>query len=370
MALRVLFQSRTTLYSVPGGDTIQVIKTAEALRRAGCVVDVSTELEPDLTGYDIVHLFNLMRPQEVYLQAQNAKRKGIKVALSTIYGPYIDYDVKARGGIAGLLARLLPHSQLEYLKVAARAIVNKELNRGTWCILANGYLSLQNKIVGLSDVFLPNSQSEMERVWKDFPLSRDKVYRVVPNAVDTCTFNPDSVLVPQNLKHLEGCILSVARIEGRKCQLDLVRAMRDLPWRLVIIGKPAPNHLEYYEKVRREAGQNVEFVDHVDHEQLAIYYKAARIHCLISWMETPGLSSLEAGAMGCGLVITRNGDTYDYFGDFAEYCEPGNVQSIRQAIVSAMESPVPENLKSHIIQNFTWERAASATIEGYHEVLS
>lgn len=370
MALRVLFQSRKTLFSVPGGDTIQITRTAEALRRIGCLVDVSTELAPDLAGYDLVHLFNLMRPQEVYLQAQNAKRRGRKIALSTIYGPYVEYDIRARGGLAGLLARWIPHSQLEYLKVAARAIVNNELNQGTCCILINGYRNLQKKIVRLTDVFLPNSQSEMERVWGDFPLSRNKAYKVVPNAVDIGIFNPDIITIPEHLKWVEGCIISVARIEGRKCQLDLVRAMHGLPWHLIVIGKPAPNHLSYYEKVRQEAGNNVHFVDHVEHEQLVMYYKAARVHCLISWMETPGLSSLEAGAMGCGLVITKNGDTYDYFGDFAEYCEPGNVESIRSAIIRAMNTPVSDKLRQHIVQNYTWDRTADATLEAYNNIMS
>jgi hypothetical protein len=38
------------------------------------------------------------------------------------------------------------------------------------------------------------------------------------------------------------CILCVARIEGRKSQLNLVKAVRNLPYKLVLIGKPAPNH--------------------------------------------------------------------------------------------------------------------------------
>src|SRR5260370_35653627 len=50
--LRVLFLSRTTLFSVPGGDTTQVMKTAEALRTRGCEVTVSTDIDPDPSGFD------------------------------------------------------------------------------------------------------------------------------------------------------------------------------------------------------------------------------------------------------------------------------------------------------------------------------
>ena len=96
--MKVLFQSRKTLYSAPGGDTTQLLKTKEYLEKLGVEVDISLELEPDLTGYDLVHVFNLMRPQELYLQVRNAKRQHKKVALSTIYGPYAEYEKKARGG--------------------------------------------------------------------------------------------------------------------------------------------------------------------------------------------------------------------------------------------------------------------------------
>lgn len=363
--MKILFQSRKTLFSVPGGDTVQLMKTAEALRAQGCQVDVSTELEPDLDGYDLVHLFNLMRPQEVYLQALNANRQGRRVALSTIYGPYIEYERKARGGVGGIAARLLSHSQLEYLKVLARAIKNRELNRGTARLLAGGYRSLQSKIVEMTDVFLPNSESEMDRVHEDFPGSAAKPYVVVPNAVDTAVFDPAAVTVSPEVKKYEGCVLSVARIEGRKCQLQLVRAMRDLPWKLVLIGKPAPNHVAYYEQVKREAGPNVEFIGQVEHDQLAQYYKAAKVHCLISWMETPGLSSLEAGAMGCNLVVTEKGDTRDYFGDYAFYCDPESESSIRNAIELAYNSSSSEAFQMDIARQYSWQQAAKMTLAGY-----
>ena len=93
--MKVLFQSRKTLFTVPGGDTTQILKTKEYLERLGVKVDISLDLEPCLESYDIVHVFNLMRPQELYLQVKNAKKQGKKVALSTIYGPYIEFEKKA-----------------------------------------------------------------------------------------------------------------------------------------------------------------------------------------------------------------------------------------------------------------------------------
>ena len=367
--MRILFQSRKTLFSVPGGDTIQILKTAEALRARGYKVDISTELEPDLSTYDIVHLFNLMRPQEVYLQALNAKRQRKKIVLSTIYVSYKEYDAKMRGVIAKFLLKIMNDSQFEYLKVAARAIKNREIHKGTFHLLKFGYRTLQNRLVDMVDIFLPNSESEMKRVMMNFPQSRIKPYVVVPNAVDIKLFNPEITNISPEIERWKDCVLCVARIEGRKNQLNLVRAMKGLPWPLVLVGKPAPNHLSYLKKIKKEAGPNVYIVNHVDHAHLPQFYKGAKVHALVSWMETTGLSSLEAGAMGCNLVITDKGDTRDYFGDYAYYCEPDSIESIRDAIIKAYESPVHPALRNHILQNYTWEKAAEKTLEGYRKVL-
>ncbi len=359
-----------TLFSVPGGDTTQVLKTAEALRKAGCHVDVSTDLEPDLSDYDLVHLFNLGRPQEVYLQSVNAKRQGKRIALSTIHVSYTEYERRAGPPATRLAANVLRPGQLEYLKVLARALKNREANKGTRALLAHGYENLQSKIIGMADVLLPNSESEMRRVASEFPSHPGKPYVVVPNAVDAELFDPRLAgPVSQEAEDLKGSVLCVGRIEGRKCQLNLVRAMRELPWPLVLIGNPAPNHLSYYRRVKHEAGPNTRFIDRIEHNRLPPFYRAARIHALVSWMETTGLSSLEAAAMGCNIVITGKGDTRDYFGDLAFYCEPDSVESIRRAIVKAHETPASRELAALVRERFTWDKTADKTLEGYSVAL-
>jgi len=62
--------------------------------------------------------------------------------------------------------------------------------------------------------------------------------------------------------------------------------------------------------------------------------------------------------MGCNLVITDRGDTKEYFGNYAYYCEPDSIGSIRKAIIKACESPINPKLKEHILKNFTWKKTA------------
>lgn len=367
--MRVLFQSRTTLFTVPGGDTIQIIKTKEYLERLGIAVDISTELEPNIAKYDIVHVFNLMRPQETYLQIRNAKRQGKPTALSTIFGLYVECEKKAREGFAAYVTKIATIYQIEYLKVLARALLNFEYNKGVRMVLTHGYYTLLKKICADTDIFLPNSEAEMKRVASTIGI-RDYRHIVVPNAVDTALFDPSTVVMDDTINTYADCVLCVASIAPRKNQLNLVRAMKGLPYRLVLIGKPTPNNHAYYNKVLKEAGDMITVIDHIEHPQLPQYYKAARIHVLASWMETPGLASLEAAAMGCNIVVTEKGDTRDYFGDYAFYCDPDDVDSIRSAILNAYTTPVRNDMRQYIINNFTWERAVRKTLEGYNLILS
>lgn len=365
--MKVLFQSRKTLYSAPGGDTTQLLKTKEYLEKLGVSVDISLELLPDLTGYDLVHVFNLMRPQELYLQVKNAKKQGKKVALSTIYGPYAEYEKKARGGILQFMNKFLSITQIEYLKVIARMLLNGEINTGTWIYLLNGHKRLQRKIVKMVDVFLPNSHSEMQRVADDFKLASYN-YVAVPNAVDVNKFDYDNVTVDPDNERFKDCVLCVSRIEGRKNQLNIIRAVKDLPYKFVFIGKAGPNFARYMEKCQLEGLRNCEFLGQIDHEKLPQFYKLSRVHILASWMETPGLSSLEAGIMHSNIVVTKKGDTEDYFGDLAFYCEPDDLESIRHAVEEAYNTPFNVALRDKILNNYKWSDTARETLKGYRSI--
>jgi glycosyltransferase involved in cell wall biosynthesis len=167
----------------------------------------------------------------------------------------------------------------------------------------------------------------------------------------------------------DDCVLCVGRIDGLKNQLNLLRAMRDLPIPLVLIGQPAPNHGKYFEMIKRECTPRTHLLGPIDHSKLPAYYRKAKVHALVSWMETTGLSSLEAGLCGCSLVITPEGDTREYFQDDAFYCQPGSVSSIRDAIVRAYAAPPNDRLKQRIRDNFTWEKAAASTLCAYRTAL-
>jgi glycosyltransferase involved in cell wall biosynthesis len=148
----------------------------------------------------------------------------------------------------------------------------------------------------------------------------------------------------------------------------MIRALQGAPVPVVFICGEA--HTRYIRKCKAEADSNMHFIVAMPQDKLASAYAAAKVHILPSYCETPGLVSLEAALADCAVVITKGGCTEEYFRDMAEYCDPDDIDSIRSATLRALEKGPDPRLKEHILKNFTWERTAEETIEGYKVALS
>jgi glycosyltransferase involved in cell wall biosynthesis len=358
--VKILFITRSTLLSHRGGDTVQVIKTAEYLRLLDCEVQVSSTSENHIYGeYDIIHYFNLIRPADILYHVRKSKKPFV---ISTIYVDYSEFERKARQGIAGKLFRLLPADFIEYLKTVARMIINGEKIRSFEYLFFGQKRSIK-KLLRKANMVLPNSTSEMNRIRVKYGVS-GKRYQVVPNAIDPGTFRTD-----QNVSRDPDLIICVARIEGLKNQLNLIKAVKNTRFKLMLIGAVSANHQHYYDQCLIEAGTNVHFQDALPQQSLLEYYSRAKVHVLPSWFETTGLSSLEAAVMGCNIVITDKGDTREYFGDYAFYCDPESPESIFAAIQKAASVPFVGDLKTKILTNYTWTITAEKTRNAYLEVL-
>jgi glycosyltransferase involved in cell wall biosynthesis len=340
----------------------------------GVDAQISAEAEPDLRGFDAVHLFGLVRPQETWLQARNGRRQEKPVFLSTVYCDVWEFEQVARSGPVGWIARHSNRDVIEALKAVGRGINNREWNRGSLALFLRGFSRMQRDVLALSSSLLPNSRSEWLRIARDLGLDpSDNRVTVVPNGFDADT--PHSVSKsgppPSHLAQFENCVLCIARIEGRKNQSNLVEAVRGTDLTLVLAGPATANQGRYVKRVKDSAASlnNVFVLGAVTPKEKAWLYSLARVHALPSWMETCGLSSLEAAVAGCTVVVSPNGDTRDYFGEDAEYCDPASPQSIRAAILRARQRNPSTALEHRIRTKYTWEQTAKTTYRAYCDVL-
>jgi glycosyltransferase involved in cell wall biosynthesis len=111
----------------------------------------------------------------------------------------------------------------------------------------------------------------------------------------------------------------------------------------------------------------IRHISKVPYDQMPSYYKFAKVCVSASWFETTGLTSLEA--LFCDTNAVASGDrAKECLGEYASYCKPDDVLSIKEAIENEYYAPRPsidEELKS----TFTWKNAAEKTLVVYNNLL-
>ncbi len=356
--MNVLFITRTSIEQLSGGDKIQLSKTREALEKLGVTVTLATCNDAIPSGTDIVHVFNPSQMSTTPLRA--ARAAGIPVIVSTIHWDMREY-YRAMFAVNRKFFSIKPPQYLRHYTVAQlKALLYN-------CVWNPRILRKLREVFRFADVLLPNSQAEATLLMKDFSVPEDRIMTVV-NGFDTSMASDTAAGQFKREHHHDDFVLCAGRIEYRKNQLALIEALMDEPYPLVFIGRPFdPGYTALCKALAARRGKTI-FIDHMDQRRLYLAYRDARVHALVSWYETPGLASLEAGAVGTNLVVTRGGCTEEYFGPDAAYCTPDDPQSIRDAVRQAWDKPKSDALSKRIARSYTWDEAGRQTLAAYRRV--
>lgn len=356
--LNIAFISRSTLFSSPGGDTIQIQMTAKYLKALGNIVHIYTSNEKIVyKEFDLLHFFNITRPADILPHISKANKPFF---ISPIYLDLSEYERRNRKGIQGFITRYFSPSRVEYLKCLVRHFRNGE-KINSWNYIFAGHNNSIKSILSKCAAILPNSYSEYHRIQNT--LGYTGAYAIVPCGVDLEIFETMITKKDQNL------VLCVGRIEGRKNQLLLIRALKNTPYKLIIIGNPSPNHQAYYDECKKAANENVTFIENIEQSALISYYNQAKVHVLASWFETVGLSSLEAAFCRCNIVICDKGDAKEYFQNNAWYCNPESESEILEAVTNAINAPDTNIFENEIRVHYNWEVAAQKTLAAYQSLV-
>ena len=357
--MKVAFISRSSLFTAKGGDTIQMQETARHLKDWNVDVDIRlTNEKINYDKYDLLHFFNLTRPADILFHIKKSKTPFV---VTPLFIDYSEFDQQYREGISGKIFHYLSSAQIEYFKSIARFIKGQEKIK-SFSYLLKGHEHSLKYILLKTAMVLPNSEMEYQNLVQLYSLSPS--FSVIPNGINTDLFSSTV-----NKEKDPNLILSVARIEGLKNQLNLIKAVNDSIFQLLIIGNAAINQTDYYKKCKKIAAQNIHFIDHLPQQELIQYYQEAKVHILPSWFETCGLSTLEAASLGCNVVITNRGYASEYCNGHAFYCDPSSPVSIREAIEKASKENFNKDFQEKIFANYTWKNAAQKTFEAYKKIV-
>lgn len=323
-----------------GGGETQLINTMNALKKIGVDIDYY-DLWNKEYACDILHIFGCH--DWLYKWASLAKQKGIKIALSTI--AYSDTKMTFKRKLYERFDSLLPID------------TTYRLNR---------------KLIQISDILLPNSNEEC-RYLDDILGASNKRKMVIPNATDL-RYKYGKPDIVREKYGLVDYVLCVGKIEPRKNQLNLVKALKGTDIPLVLLGSFIPNDKAYYDEVcsiveKCPNMHHIEFLPY-DSDILASLYAGAKVHVLLGESETPGIVNLEAGLAGASLVVGDCLPVREYLKEYAIYVDYKNIEAIRDVIVRVYhEIRRGERLSEFIENNYTWDVVAKKTLKAYQTVL-
>ena len=361
--------SRSDVHEVPGGDTIQMVETKANLEKRGVEVQMGNlQDHPPFSNYDVIHIFNWQLLEPFLVGEEWNPRTDPPIVLSPIFwfhtGHWFDHAIETKR-VWKILVKGFG------LSLTRKLFEDWQEAKFRWGVQGR---SLRRSLTFPARL-LPNSNTEVDHLESVLGF-RGKLQprcSIIPNGIVKELYdplpNPNQAFLDKY--GLKGFVIQVARIQSAKNQLGLIQALYDLSIPIVFIGQASPYEPEYIQRcvdLARKRG-NVYFLGPMSAEELSGIYVLAAVHVLPSWRETPGLVSLEAAAAGCRIVSTSIGSAYDYLGDDAWYCDPRDQDSIRQAVINALESSPSSLLRERVLEKYTWNAAAKATLDAYIQAL-
>ncbi len=324
--MKVLLCIRRNYLKSYAGDSEQILQTAKYMNAIGVQATINHGVEDDFSKYDIIHLFNLTAVLETEEYFERALRANRPIVITPIYWNLCKYYAHM-----GSKDRII--------------IWERDNNR-------------RKRILHACRAIFPSGTAEKECLQTAF--GWDLPCEIIYNGVDEifiASGNEHKIKVPQ--------LLCVARICPRKNQLVLARVCSRLGLRLALAGNV--NNKLYFNQCMEYS--NVEYLGFLQKDQLIDAYTQASLHILPSFVETPGLSSLEAAACGCNIVTTCEGGTKEYFEDLAQYCSPYDECDIENAIQRALINDLQPKLMECMQQNFRWEHCLQKLYNVYLKMI-
>lgn len=366
--LRVLFALHAPESVVPvGGPSIRLPRMQQALAAHGVEVEIAREELPDPRGYDLVHVFNVWEPGAALRQLRHLRGFDVPVLFSPIFLS-LEEGLWAQRAVLPLFRQSLDDAALRGaldrvrttpMDVRVATGLALDANWETWHARVREITALADHIVALSE-------HEMAALHRIGALGTS--FSLVHNGVDPAWADGPTGDLFREKFGVSDYVLSVGRLEPRKNQLLLARALRDTDLDLVVVGDSAKP--EYAELVKQHGGR-VHLVGRLTHDDrvLKSAFAGARAFALPSWSEGAPLVALEAAAFGLPLVLSDRSGEREYFGALARYCDPLDLDGLREQVIAAVEEPRDSELRQArrrlIERALSWSHSARETAQAY-----
>ncbi len=367
--LRVLmvnaFQPR-----LPDDDLPLMRLLGTSLADQGVEVRFALTARPDPRGFDLVHVWNTAFPFQTLsqLNAIRVAAPEVPVCLTPLFT-----DPREAGWAACSLGAIFPNGSADAqtearLRAFARGVnpVSGEARPGPRSVhlTRKPHEAAQARLVQLIDHLLPASNAELADLRRESGAAAG--HSVLPLPVDTSRLLSATPEWFHAHYPARDFILCVGELAPQKNQILLLQALRGTGLPLVLVGHH--RNSDYVELCLRNAAPETIFIEHLEPDQLASAYRAARVHVSPSFQDCRFQSSVEAAVAGCSIVAARRPAEQEYFGDNAVYCDPADFTSIRNAVVTAHRAhPLVSERRRALSAQLAARCDASVVARGLHE---
>jgi glycosyltransferase involved in cell wall biosynthesis len=364
MIKRILLFNRINSSDFPGGDTVQIKAIYNFLLNNGYTVHISDNPLIDLGDFDLIFIFNLTNPLEACLFAKSAERYSKPYILFPIYWNLDTFKYSLGINPRFIIKNFLPnyakwiYRVFKFIKIHYKKVRLLEINPLFILREKNVY----EYILKNSKYICPNSVAEYDHLESLFSLNKiNKNIKVIYNGVDikivdSLTLGNEINIVKNKYKLPSNYICCVGGIGPRKNQLNLVKAANETGIPVVIIGNPVKGYEGYFERIKQLAKKNVLFLGHLPQSEIFHILKNSSGHIQPSYIETPGLASLEASAIGCPICVSNTSPVIEYFENHAIYCDPNDINSISKCLKKLFYGEVDLNATNDIRRKFDWNK--------------
>lgn len=270
----------------------------------------------DLENCSILHIFGSTKGLHTLVRAAKLNFPHIKIVLSPNF-------YSAHPFIESILVKLTSHIPIPNI------------------------FSYRKELFTLSDLLIVNSLSEKNQIEKIYlPLKKEKSrISVILNGIEDNFHNlEDKSIFCKKFNLNPGYLLSVAFLGERKNSINLIKSFLSTikmhNRKLVLIGDYRFSDSQKSNECR-ELIQNypdrILHIPYIDRGNSANLLKSAYANChahlLPSILETPGISTIEALAYGCPILVGDCKPVRDYFIDVPIYCKPTSLDDISRKIL-------------------------------------
>jgi glycosyltransferase involved in cell wall biosynthesis len=340
----------------PGGDTVVIKEYMYLLKESDNHVEFSSDPEIDMSNFDIIHLVNLIMNGCTELFARSAVRQKRPFVITTLQEDFPLFKSKSDYAARTLTAYVKNGQKKDTISDFTKDM--EHLRPST--PVTSPYAALT------SDRLLACGETEVTTIRKIFNRSNISIVKFGGSKAPINSVGPDLFIDTFGISDF---LLCVGRVEPRKNQLMLLTALENDSIPIVFIDGGTTYKPSYKEACCqfKRSGTTI-FTGRVSEKLLISAFKAARVHCLPSFYELPGLVSLEAARYGCQVVGTNWGTLPDYLKNKCFYCQPDSLKSIRSTVLDAYETTASLEL-SKIATSYTWEQSVDQLTSVYNDIL-